>query len=157
MAQLTKGMYGSQFVNASSLFGLRCGQMRGRDRIGHNSGWYNEAGEKLGWGDLSVADIRRISREIEPGELFIILGEQDSFWNFVTHYGAIGSMCRTKPEAESPGVEYVAEKCCLIVAKDRVCFVDRYSAPREGATVVLGNGLRCEVLTAAAARALIGS
>lgn len=156
MTQLTKGMYGSQFANASSLFDLRCGQMRGRDRMTHNSGWYNKAGEKLGWGDLSAKDLRRISREIETGELFIVLGEQDSFWNFVTHYGAIGSMCRTKPEEQAPGADYVAEKCQFIVARGRICLVDRYGSIKD-ATVALSQDLTCEVLSAAAARKLMNS
>ena len=85
MAQLIKGMYGHEFKPTCNLFGLYCGQMRGGDaKMTHNSGWYNKSGEKLGFGDLSVKDFKKISKELEKDELFIILGESDSFWNFVT-------------------------------------------------------------------------
>lgn len=125
MGQLTKGMYGHEFRPTANLFGLRCGQGRGGDtKIGHNNGWYNRAGEKLGWGDLSAEDLQRISSELEDGELFIVLSEQDSFWNFVTHVGIVGSACATKPEVEAPGVEFVATRCRYIVAQHQIYFVD---------------------------------
>ena len=116
MAQLTKGLYGHQFENASQLFGLRCGQIRGKDFV-HNGGWYNKAGEKLGWGDLSVEDFQRIRRELEEGEMFIILGESDSFWNFVERPGLLGHNAVTKPDVEAPGVDYVAAKARYIITK----------------------------------------
>jgi len=64
------------------LFGLRQNQMRMDDFV-HNGGWYNCKGEKIGWGDLSPNDIVRLSQELEDGEDFYVLGEQDSYWNFV--------------------------------------------------------------------------
>lgn len=116
MAQLTKGLYGHQFEQASNLFGLSCGQIRGKDFV-HNGGWYNKLGEKLGWGDLSVEDFQRIRRELEEGEMFIILGESDSFWNFVTRPGLLGHNAVTKPDVEAPGVDYVAAKARYIITK----------------------------------------
>lgn len=116
MARLTKGLYGHQFGPTSNLFGLHCGQIRGKDFV-HNGGWYNRLGEKLGWGDLSTDDFFRIRRELEEGEMFIILGESDSFWNFVTRPGLLGHNAVTKPDVEAPGVDYVAEKARYIITK----------------------------------------
>jgi len=134
MSRLIKGMFGSEFDPAKdTLFGLRCGQMRGRE-ICHNAGWYNTAGEKLGWGDLHSDDFQRISSELEDGELFIVLGESDSFWEFVTRPGLIGSMSAVKPDVQAPGVEYVAEKCYVIIAPEQVFYVSRYG-DRVGETI----------------------
>jgi hypothetical protein len=129
--QLTKGMYGHQFQPKGNLFGLYCGQCRSDDFV-HNGGWYNRAGEKLGWGDLSPQDFQRISDKLDDGELFIVLYESDSFWNFVTHNpGIIGSMCATKPTVGAPGVDYVAKKCCYIIASHQLYYVDRYGNLEE--------------------------
>lgn len=124
-SRLVKGLYGHQSESKSRLFGITCGQIRGKDFI-HNGGWYNKSGEKLGWGDLSPDDFRRIHGELEDGETFVVLYESDSFWNFVTRPGIIGSMAAVKPDVEAPGVDYVAEKCCYIITRERMYFVDRF-------------------------------
>lgn len=158
MAQLTKGMFGSQFDrrNANSFAGLGCGQMRGRDFI-HNGGWYNKAGEKLGWGDLSPDDFKKISQELEEGELFIILYESDSFWKFVKHNpGIIGSMCTVEPTEEAPGVDFVSEKCAYVIASGQLYYVDRYG-DSDKETLVTRDGLELKVLKREAVKALIGN
>ena len=152
--RLTKGLFGHEFRSASTLFGIRCGQCRGRDFV-HNGGWYNRDGEKLGWGDLAPADFLKISNELEDGELFIILYESDSFWNFVTRLGIIGSMATVKPDVEAPGVDFVAEKCCYIVAKHRLYYVDRNGYSKE--ETFDRDGLQFTVLTPEAAKQLIAS
>lgn len=151
--RLTKGLFGHGFRSASNLFGLRCGQLRGHDFV-HNGGWYNRGGEKLGWGDLAPDDFLRISNELEDGELFIILYESDSFWNFVTRLGTVGSMAAVEPNMEAPGVDFVAEKCCYIVAKHRLYYVDRYGNEEE---TFDRDGLQFTVLTPEAARHMIVS
>ncbi len=153
MAQLTKGMYGSQFERVSSLFGLSCGQIRGKDFV-HNGGWYNKQGEKLGWGDLAVEDFQKIRRELEDGELFIILGEKDSFWNFTTTPGLLGHNCGTKPTIEAPGVDYVAAKARFIINKEGYHFVDDYSRKEEWVNF---DGLEFRVVKRADAQAFIAS
>src|ERR1700686_2213735 len=110
MPQLTKGMYGDQFKRESRLFGIACGQMRAAELV-HNGGWYNKDGEKLGWGDLSLSDMDRIASELEEGELFVILGEQDSFWSFVYARG----LPNIGLEETAPGKAYVADKARFIV------------------------------------------
>lgn len=156
--QLTKGMYGTQFMaTRGGPFGLECGQMHGLRKITHNSGWYNKLGEKLGWGDLSADDFRRIAAELPEGELFIVLGEHDSFWNFVVRNpGIIGSMCATTPTVEAPGVQYVAEKCCYIIAAGKLYWVhDRpeYLEVKDG--IATNEGIAFTVIPHDAAKQII--
>jgi hypothetical protein len=107
--------------------GLREGQMRaGEDKITHNSGWYNLAGEKIGWGDLGKRDMAAILATLPASEAFIVLSEQNSFWKFVTHIGAIGSLCRTTGDAEKPGLEYVLEHAMLCVKDGRIIYVSDF-------------------------------
>ncbi|MEK7595986.1 MAG: hypothetical protein AAB564_00320 [Patescibacteria group bacterium] len=154
MAQLTNGMYGHEFYSTSNLFGLRCGQMRGGDtKMTHNSGWYNKSGEKLGFGDLSTKDFQRISSELENGELFIILGELDSFWNFVIRPSLIGSMARTKPTVEASGVDYVAEHARYVIARNQLYRIDRYGDSKE--EISEWRGLQFKVLKPAAVKLLM--
>lgn len=139
MAQLTRGMYGNEFNRTGTVFGLRCGQMRYRpDKITHNSGWYNKLGEKLGWGDLGASDFKRIAKELEDGELFIILGESDSFWNFVTQIGPIGSMLKTTPTIEAPGIDYVASHARFVIAQGKLYFVDDFCSSKQGVLEMYG-------------------
>jgi hypothetical protein len=96
--------------------GLRIGQMRGYDgKIGHNCGWYNKRGEKLGWGDLSATDLNKVAADLPRGEVMVVLSEQNSFWNFVTQVGVIGDLCKTESRAEAPGVDYIAEHALFVV------------------------------------------
>jgi hypothetical protein len=123
--KMTQGMFGTefgfaeQFKEAIELFGLRTGQM-GRGDVGHNAGWYNKEGEKLGFGDLDKSNIPKIQKALEPGQWFITLGEQDSFWRFVTSYGPIGSMCARSEDEKNPGQKYVAEHYIYAFTKDKV-------------------------------------
>jgi hypothetical protein len=154
-SRLSKGMYGNEFGRTpeTALFLLKCGQMRGRDLV-HNGGWYNRAGEKLGWGDLEPADFQRIAEELEEGELFIILSESDSFWNFVTHNpGSIGSRCATSADVNAPGVDYVAEKAMYIIGRMELYIVDRWGSNKSDTTRI--EGLTFKRLTKDAAKALI--
>lgn len=119
---LIKGMFGTEFNPSRINFaGLCCGQMRGGStKIGHNSGWYNKAGEKLGFGDLNAEDVRKIQDNLEPGQFFVVLSEHDSFWNFVRAYGPIGAMCVRDEKEEAPGQEYIAERFMYAVSKDMI-------------------------------------
>ena len=153
MSQLTKGMYGHQFNPTDRTFGIACGQIRNRDMI-HNGGWYNKAGEKLGWGDLSPDDFMRIRRELEDGELFIILYEQDSFWNFVLRPGLIGSMAQVKPDVEAPGVDYVTQKCAYIIGNGKFYVVPDYRMAADAETMER-DGMLFSVLSRDEAKNLI--
>jgi hypothetical protein len=95
-------------------------------------------GEKLGWGDVSPQDFLRIAAELEDDELFIILPEQASFWNFVKRPGMIGSMAAVKPEVNAPGVDYVAENASFIIAKHQCYLVDRYGSYKDDTMLLKG-------------------
>jgi hypothetical protein len=126
--RLTKGMYGHEFHGTSNLFGIHCGQMRSMrlnpmtpersGKVFHNASWFNGQGQKLGWGDLSWADIDRIVAELEPDEVFLVLSES-SFWNHVTRPSIIGAMAATDGnENEFPLEEVVAEAMMAIFPKE---------------------------------------
>jgi len=150
MNRLKKGLYGSQRRPRSRLFGLRCGQISARsEKVVHNGGWYNSAGEKLGWGDLSVQDIGRISRGLRKGELFIVLGERDSYWNFVSFKPEF----RTSRKEKAPGIRYVIDRCYLIVARSRIYYVTSLD-DESGKSMRLG-GLTCRIITKQEARTLV--
>lgn len=124
--KLVPGMFGHEFNAKSPCFGIACGQMRmrGNGLNGHNAGWYNKHGEKIGWGDLNHKDAVRIAQEIAEDEMFIILGESDSFWHFVQRPGFIGSMAEVDHQSENnPGVEFVGEKAYAVIMKHRICFI----------------------------------
>lgn len=121
------------YANESKMFGLHEGQMTSPDLV-HNGGWYNKLGEKIGWGDLCPANMAIISAEIPGDELFIILSEQNSFWKFVKRPGAIGLLSEVDSLKEyKPGIEYVLEKCKIIIKTSEVLVVYTYGdkPPKE--------------------------
>lgn len=132
---LVKGMYamGGRGHVPSNAFGLHEGQC-GDDSAAHNGGWYNDKGEKLGWGDLSYAQLQRISQEIPEGETFYVLPESASFWKFVDKIGPIGALCTTKPDINAPGIEYVQAECRWVIRRGNVTKVDDYDFEYGGHT-----------------------
>jgi hypothetical protein len=72
MTQLTAT---NLFTVPTSLFGLRKGQVHYKGKVTHNSEWYNINGEYLGYGDLSEENLKRISEEIAPNEIFLSVPE----------------------------------------------------------------------------------
>lgn len=114
------------------LFGLRQNQMRMDDFV-HNGGWYNSQGEKIGWGDLSPNDIVRLSQELEDGEDFYVLGEQDSYWNFVKWAKTNGEVSASiSPDATNPGIKYVNEKARYLIQRGKfTTFVPSYYSLAE--------------------------
>ncbi len=155
--QLTKGLFGHEFRNASHLFGLSCGQIRCDDMV-HNGGWYNAAGEKLGWGDLSREDFDSIQRGLPQDEIFVVLYESDSFWKFVTHNpGLIGSACRTSADEQTPGVDFVASKAVWIITGEHIYHVSDYPGAKLGIQTHYRNNMTYEVIDRGTANALIRS
>ena len=152
MSRLMKGMY-ERCSFTKGLFELQKGQLRSSiGQLVHNGGWYNRSGEKLGWGDLAREDFIRICAGLEDNELFIILGEQDSFGNFVTEVGPVGALAKVKSDAENPGIDYVAEKCRYIIGKGILCFAT--NNPFAEKTTVRG-GLPFVVLTRKEAKKIL--
>jgi hypothetical protein len=134
--RLTRSMYGGEFDHrdVSDLFGLHCGQIRCREV--HNPGWYNKLGEKLGWGDLNADDFLRIACELEPDELFIVLCEENSYWNFVCDVGLIGGMSRASHDVNAPGIEYVTKHVMYIIAPCKLYAVAGKACLSEPGTVL---------------------
>lgn len=141
--QLKKGMYGEEHRQTGALFGLRCGQHRSVEKLTHGSGWYNKAGEKLGWGDLSARDFERISRDIHENELFFVLSEQASYRDFITMKGVVDPDTGAELKMEAPGYKYVAEHAIYIIAKDRLTKINHSG---EKKTRIKRYGLVFEVI-----------
>lgn len=104
---LIPGVYGEEFRPKVGPFGFRCGQMRA-NRVVHNGSWYNNKGEKIGWGDLSQDDLQTISSQICDNELFVILGEHDGFWNL------------NLEERANPKISYLLQKCRYVICKGAI-------------------------------------
>ena len=126
---LTLGMYGSEF-NAKHHYGLYCGQMNSGVK-GHNAGWYNARGEKLGWGDLSEANVEKLMDRLPVGECFFVLSESDSYWDFVVDVGQFGWTAKTAPSEKFPGIEYVLKRACFVVVKHATIYVNDYPPASE--------------------------
>lgn len=155
--RLIPGMFGSEFNPVEGTpFGLRCGQMRTNDFI-HNGGWYNAAGEKIGWGDLSPSDFLRITKELVDGETFIILSETDSYWSFVKEVSPmlLAWDNTVDPTEACPGITYVLNKAMMMLRHGK-CYVliDRYTRREPGEIFEL-NGIEFEAITKEAAAEMI--
>lgn len=138
MSKLTKGMYGmgTEFRSMSNLFGLRCGQKRrGMGLMIQSSVWYNKAGEKLGFGDLSVKDFQRISKELEDGEIFIVIDGRNSLK---------GSL----------GIDYMAEYAQYIITRNQMYCFDSWSPEEEVWEIQMG-GLQYKVLKSGDLKSMI--
>ena len=48
-------------------------------RYGHNAGWFNHLGERIGHGDLNANDILNIMDNLNDDEIFIVLSEQSNY------------------------------------------------------------------------------
>jgi len=104
--------------------GCHDGQIRSDDTV-HNGGWYNLAGEKIGWGDLSKEDLTRLAKNLD--DTLIILSEHDSFWTFVTkNPGPTGAFSSTSEKEKNPGLEYLWQKARYIVQDKQILFVSDY-------------------------------
>lgn len=137
MSRLAKGMYDGA---EPGLFGLKLGQIR-NERLVKAGGWYNERGEKLGWGDLSPGDFKRICLELRDDELFVVLSDVDSFAAFVKKVDE--TMIEVQPQIEAPGIDYVAKKCRFVIQQSIFYTVSDHHAD----TVAIKMGLPFRVLT----------
>lgn len=143
MKRLVKGMFGTEDEPRSPLFGIYGGQTRsGKTKIIHNGGWYSSSGDKLGWGDLSAEDFQRISSELESDELLIILGEEDSYWNFSEHPDL---------SMEAPGTDYVAERARYVIARNQLWRVEK----NLGTGIFERGGLQFKILESKAVKPLM--
>ena len=57
-------------------FKLECDQKRD-DAFRERAGWFNQSGQMIGWGDLSLTDLQFISDNLREGEQFIVIKFHD--------------------------------------------------------------------------------
>jgi hypothetical protein len=106
--ELTPAIFAERAANP---FNIVSGQMRSYDFV-HNGGWYNKKGQKLGWGDLSPDSFADIAQHLPADEVFIVLPESASHWDFVKFTETHMVVDAT---AENPGPTYCAEKASYFV------------------------------------------
>lgn len=128
-SRLTKSMYGWDPDPKKNLFGLTNNQVRVDGAI-NNAGWFNEQGERLGCGDLSLADMHRISVSLVPGEIFHVLTESNAVWDLPSDL-----------ERNAPGLDYVMQNSAWILAHNKIIRVKDDSSIK-GAIEIIRNGVR---------------
>lgn len=105
MAVLTKCVYGFETNPKKTPFGLINNQVRG-DSIIQSAGWFNQKGERLGAGDLSLKDMQNISKNISVAEAFFVLPELDASWDIPSHL-----------DRSAPGFNYIVQKATWAIMK----------------------------------------
>ena len=108
--------------------GIHEGQLKSEysGKMTHNSGWYDENGAKIGWGDLSVSNFKTIQENLKETEVFYVLSEQDSYWSFMKELKGwnghpIGDM---KENYLTPGKEYVRSVARYFINKNGIFIVE---------------------------------
>lgn len=103
---------------------LNVGQIRGDDFC-HNAGWYDSESNKLGWGDLSCADLDYIAQSIGPEskDMFVAMPETASFWDFVGKVGIAAALCDVSDDINRPGLEYLSQHANLAITKELIHFL----------------------------------
>lgn len=114
----------------AAFLGLHCGQHCHELSFIRNCGWYLENGTKIGFGDLSLTDFKRIAAKLAPFDIFLVLPESASFFN-----GFYGDF------KNHPGPGYVAEYAVYAITPGKVFRIFNDDEKREF-TVVDGIELR---------------
>jgi hypothetical protein len=86
-----------------------------RGKVFHNGGWYNQESQKIGYGDLSDEDIKRLTRLLQEGECLIVLHEYPSRWDFKENYARLNPH-GTEGDPENPGGPYLLTFAAAVVA-----------------------------------------
>ena len=124
MPQLYEGMYIAQGdgTPVSRLFGLSCGQTRVRGVVEYEACWYGRA--KLGFGDLTLLDFKRIAKEIAQGEHFIVL----------PHCAPkIDVLTRKEINITTPSMEYLAQHALYVITAGEMYRVETSGATPDAA------------------------
>lgn len=125
MERLIKDMYGTESQPIFSLFGLKTGQWRNPpDRVMKDAGWYNQLGQRLGFGDLDTQDLKRIMQALLEEEVFIILDRMAAYFDFRKEYAKVMGVY-TEPDCSVPGILYVSQKAEYIVTTGQIYRVER--------------------------------
>ena len=162
MSRLKKGIYKNREEpfkeGEQGLFGLAQWQAR-EDAICREVSCYNPLGEELGSGEMSVADIERISSELEVGECFVIAHSAFSSFRFLEQQESSVQKGESVLSIDAPGTEYVVEQCQFVLVKGSVYFVDRYETYLLQGNVMCvewnGQEMLCNILSKEGAKKLI--
>lgn len=100
--KLTKCMFSDPKCRA---FGLSNNQIRGSGII-NSAGWFNLDGDRLGNGDLTLADMSVIAKEVSD-DLFVVLKEIDAKLDMPKHLDHL-----------SPGKDYVCSRAVWMIGRD---------------------------------------
>lgn len=119
-------------------FNIHNEQKRTRDFI-HNGGWYDKTGKKIGFGDLDISDLKYIRDNLQEGEIFIILGESDSFWKFVSFEG---NFQKVSTKEKNPGIKYIREKAKWVIVPGKIYHYSKYN---NGIAVLEYQGRKIQV------------
>lgn len=113
---LTKGVYGLETDSNKTPFRFLNGQIR-TDSVINNAGWFNLAGEKIGYGDLSMQDLQTISASIPKDECFFALSEFATSWSMPPEMNA-----------SEPGKNFVLDHCIWAVSSNAIPNSTPYSS-----------------------------
>lgn len=150
VSRLTPGVFNNGHGRTTpTLFGLRSLQYR-QSAILYDVSWYNQAGERLGMGDLNGEDLMRIARELLEGEVFIILPA-----NAPARAGKIGRDAGFDPD--DTGIDYIHRYAWYAVVPGRINYIpfpwEHDKAPGQvleawrGKPVVMSRDDLLEILT----------
>jgi len=115
--RLKKGMYlWGKGKKPSKLFDITYGMVVPEGYVFvKNVGWYNKKGEELGFGDLAVFNIEKLKNELLENELFVVLGQEDSWERTINE--AHKKYPKKVGKGKTPGPLYVASRAWVIIAR----------------------------------------
>ncbi len=123
--QPTRVLFESATPQALAL-GLRSGQERSHPVVSR-CGWYNLAGEMLGWGDLDEEDVIRIMSDCKDENVFLILYNAETFWR--RDQDGLTWSDATQVEIAKPGSKYVINNASVVITVEGLFFVDSFDDP----------------------------
>jgi hypothetical protein len=110
--ELSYGM----FDEKGNGLGFFSGQTRSSSGlILRNAYIYNERGERVGDGDLGEADVKILSKLLNPGEILIVLAQIDVCANIGRQSARIKGATGDK---DFPGIAYIARYGCLVITNE---------------------------------------
>ncbi len=114
------------------------------------SGWYNERGEWIGWGNLTTENMTALAEVLSPKQLFIVLHEENAFRRFLRNllpdYSGLGA------SEDAPGQDYVMLHALFVISQNEICRVDDVYPLREHDTK---EGIRYRIVGKNVAREMI--
>lgn len=127
---LTKFIYGYETDPKKTPFGLLSNQIR-PDALVFNAGWFNQNGERLGRGDISLSDLKQIFKHINyENTCFFVLSETDTIWNMPENI-----------DKTAPGLDYVLKNTIYCV-KDKIYKVSKAKSDIKDYTFISRSELK---------------